>query len=185
MCVAGENRVLVLYGTTDGQVGKIAGAIAETLRHDGADVDLMNAAGPGVDPAPEDYSAVVVAASVHAGGYQRPVLRWVSAHAESLKSRPNAFVSVCLGVLEKNPKTDASLLGIAKRFFSMSNWEPRVFKIVAGALPYTKYNWLKRWTMRRIVAKVSKDIDTRRDYEYTDWEDLKAFTHAFSQQARG
>jgi flavodoxin len=90
--------ILVLYGTTDGQTAKIAAAIASTLRMEGAQVHLVNAARPGPDPRPEDYAGVIVAASVHAGGYQKAARRWVGARA-SLSPIPSSFVSVCLGVL--------------------------------------------------------------------------------------
>jgi len=175
--------LLVLYGTTDGQTAKIAAAIADTLRSQAAEVDLVNAADRHANPLPDGYAAVVVAASVHAGGYQSAVRRWVKAHAGALATRPTAFVSVCLGVLEHNPRTDAELSKIANKFFALTGWQPTVLKIVAGALKYTKYNWLKRWIMRRIVAKAHGDTDTSRDYEYTDWNDLKAFAIEFKRRS--
>ena len=61
------------------------------------------------------------------------------------------------------------------RFFEKTAWTPTIRKIVAGALPYTRYNIFKRWMMRRIVRKAGGDTDITRDYEYTDWSDLSAF----------
>jgi menaquinone-dependent protoporphyrinogen oxidase len=174
--------ILVLYGTTDGQTAKIAAAIASTLRIEGAQVHLVNAARQAPDPRPEDYAGVIVAASVHAGGYQKAVRRWVAAHARGLGAMPTGFVSVCLGVLEHNPATDRELTAIKQRFFTATGWQPTVTKIVAGALPYTRYNWLKRWVMRRIAAKHHSDVDTSRDYEYTDWNDVKAFAREFQRE---
>ena len=175
-------RTLVLFGTTDGQTAKIAAAIGATLRTDDITVDVIDA---GVVPVkPEDYDAVVVAASVHAGGYQRAVRRWVRAHAAALGARPTAFVSVCLGVLQPDPKVQREVTDIASRFAAGAGWRPSVIKTVAGALPYTRYNWFKRWMMRRIVAKAGGDTDTSRDYEYTDWADLRAFTQQFARTVR-
>lgn len=37
-----QPRILILYGTTEGQTRKIAGAIAETLRSEGADVGVRH-----------------------------------------------------------------------------------------------------------------------------------------------
>ena len=95
-------RILVFYGTTNGQARKVARAVAETFRAEGAAVDLVDAASR-TDPAPELYTACVVTASVHIGGFQRSVRRWVKAHASALNVAPTAFVAVCLGVLEHNP----------------------------------------------------------------------------------
>jgi len=159
--------VLVLYGTTDGHTRKIADFVGDTLRSRRARIDLVEARHG--DVRPEDYAAVVVAASVHARGYQRAVKRWVRAHAQGLAARPTAFVSVCLGVLQEGPKVHQDLANIVERFRAETGWRPTVTKIVAGALLYTHYWWLKRWVMKRIAGKAGGGTDTSRDYEYTDW----------------
>jgi len=175
MTDASAPRFLVLYGTTDGQTTKVAAAIGEALSAAGMTAEVANAAGLW-DPAPEEFTGVIVAASVHAGGYQRAVVRWVTSHAAALRQRPTVFVSVCLGVLEHKPEVDQHLQSIMEKFFTETGWKPTETKVVAGALKYRQYNWLKRWMMKRIVAKAHGDTDTSRDYEYTDWKDLEAFT---------
>jgi menaquinone-dependent protoporphyrinogen oxidase len=171
-------RILIVYGTTEGHTARVAGAVAETLHRTGAVVDVHAADDPA--PAPDGYDAVVVAASVHAGRYQRAVRKWVKAHAAVLTRKPTAFVSVCLGVLQHDPKAERDLRAILDRFVSETGWKPAVSKFVAGALPYTKYGWLQRVIMKRIVEKAGGDTDTRRDFEYTDWNDLRHFAADFS-----
>jgi menaquinone-dependent protoporphyrinogen oxidase len=178
-------NVLIIYGTTDGHTRKVAEALAQAVRAEGVSADVIEASSRrarGLSAA--SYDAVIVAASVHIGGYQRGVRRWVTAHAKQLDTRPSAFLSVCLGVLEHNPKTDRDIEAIMARFFARTGWMPKVRKVVAGALPYTKYNFIKRWMMRRIVAKAGGDTDTSRDYEYTDWNDLRSFARDFVRAYR-
>jgi menaquinone-dependent protoporphyrinogen oxidase len=103
----------------------------------------------------------------------------VRTHAEALNVRPTAFLPVCLGVLEANPMTHLELEGIVKRFLDATGWRPASRHYVAGATPYTRYNFIKRWMIKRIVAKGGGDTDTSRDVEYTDWNDLREFTRAF------
>jgi menaquinone-dependent protoporphyrinogen oxidase len=170
-------RILVVYGTTEGHTAKVAGAIAETLHRNGVLVDVRAAGEPA--PAPDGYDAVIVAASVHAGRYQRSVLNWVRAHASVLSHKPAAFVSVCLGVLQHDATVEHDLQTIVDQFVASTGWRPGVVKFVAGALPYTKYGWLRRLVMKRIVAKAGGDTDTSRDYEYTDWTDLRHFAANF------
>lgn len=178
-----ERRFLLLYGTTDGHTRKVAGAIADELRSFGDTVDVVNAERIRPPVLPGDYAAVIVAGSVHVGGYQRSVRRWVRAHREALADRPTAFVSVCLGVLEHNPHTDRELDRILTRFFDKTGWHPTMTKVVAGALLFTKYGWLKRHAILAIVRKqLSSNVDTTRDYEYTDWNDVRAFAREFRQQ---
>ena len=170
-------RLLVLYGTTEGHTRKVSRRLATMFGVYGIDVDVVHAGAVDVDP--QCYHAIVVCASVHGGRYQRNVIKWVRAHAPALSTKRTAFVSVCLGVLQKDPKVDRDLDGIAERFFAATNWQPARVKKIAGALMYRKYGFFKRWIMKRISAKAGGDIDTTRDYEYTDWNDLQAFVDDF------
>jgi menaquinone-dependent protoporphyrinogen oxidase len=94
-------------------------------------------------------------------------------------AKPAAFVSVCLGVLQHDAKVQHDLQTMVDEFVASTGWRPSVVKFVAGALPYTKYGWLQRLVMKRIVAKAGGDTDTSRDYEYTDWNDLRHFAAEF------
>jgi menaquinone-dependent protoporphyrinogen oxidase len=174
------SRALIIFGTTDGHTAKVAWAIANQLSRSGHEADLIDARDGEPNPAP--YDAVVVAASVHAGGYQRQIAHWVSKHVAALDRKPNAFVSVCLGVLQHDPKVDLELQSMLDRFFESTGWRPLETKIVAGALKYTQYNFIKRWIMKRIVKMAKGDTDTTRDYEYTDWDDLRQFTVRFAER---
>ena len=173
-------RILVLYGTTEGQTAKIAKAMAATLEGLGLDTVVIEAGT--CDPLPQHYAAVIVAASVHAGSYQREVGRWVREHVGQMATMPAAFVSVCLAVAHREPKAVAEAQAIVDRFLDEARWHPAMSKIVAGALLYTRYSILKRWIMKRIVAKQGGDTDTSRDYEYTDWNDVRAFAGEFARR---
>lgn len=176
-------RMLVLYGTTEGHTARIAQSIGDTLRARGDEVDLVQASRPGPNPA--DYAGIVVAASVHGGRYQRGVQAWVRSNVYMFGDRPTAFVSVCLGVLQHDATVQREVQDIVTRFLLSTGWRPAITKIVAGALPYRKYNWLKRWLMRRIVAKAGGETDTSRNWEYTDWSDLRDFAEQFAALIHG
>jgi menaquinone-dependent protoporphyrinogen oxidase len=173
------SRILVLYGSTDGQTAKIARVLGDALRAQGRGVDIIQA---GRDaPGPDAYAGIVVAASLHAGGYQRSVRKWVRTHARVLNGKPTAFLSVCLAVLQKEPQVQQHLSDIISRFLTATGWQPTMTKPIAGALLYTHYNPFTRWIMKRIVRKAGGDADTSRDFEYTDWGDLRAFADDFGR----
>lgn len=176
------SRILVIYGTTEGQTGKIARFLGDALRAEGVAADVVDARTS--RPTPGDYDAVIVAASVHASGYQHSVRRWVRENAAALNEKPGAFVSVCLGVLQPDPKVQQELAAIIGRFLDATHWRPMVTKNVAGALMYSRYGWIKRWIMVRIVRKAGGDTDTSRDYEYTNWDDVRAFAGEFVRLVR-
>lgn len=176
------NRILVLYGTSEGQTRKIADAMGDAMRANGLDVDVIEAGGS-TDPDPDNYAGVIVAASVHAGGYQKPVGAWLRAHVDRLGRMPTAFVSVCLSILSTKGEGGTEAEAIPKRFVEGLRWQPTIVKIVAGALLYTQYNFLVRFMMKRIVRAAGGDTDTSRDYEYTDWNDVRAFAVEFGRRA--
>jgi menaquinone-dependent protoporphyrinogen oxidase len=175
-------RILVLYGTTERHTEKIAKAIGSSLKTDGFEISIVEA-GTG-DPAPSGYDAVIVAASLHAGKYQQAVAAWVCSHLAGLSQKPTAFVSVCLATASKRPGAAAEVEAINTRFLAQLGWHPTVTKPVAGALLYTQYNFFIRWFMKRIAAKEGGDTDTSRDYEYTDWADLRRFAQEFGRRIR-
>ena len=174
------DRILVLYGTTDGHTAMIAQTIGDTLKADGFDADVIRAGT--ADPRPSDYAGIVVAASVQAGGYQKAVGRWVASARQGVRQQADGFRQRVPGVLQKDQKVDADLAAIAARFLDAAGWHPTVRKVVAGALLYTQYRFFKRWIMKRIVAKAGGDTDTSRDYDYTDWNDVKEFARTFGRR---
>jgi len=176
-------RILILYGTTDGHTARIAESIRGTLLARGDQVDIVEAGRSGPNPA--DYAGIVVAASVHGGRYQRRVRSWVRANAFVLGNTPTAFISVSLGVLQQDPAVQREVQAIVNRFLLSTGWRPAITKNVAGALLYRKYGWLKRWVMKRITAKAGGNTDTRRNWEYTDWDDVRVFADQFAALVHG
>jgi menaquinone-dependent protoporphyrinogen oxidase len=113
------------------------------------------------DCRPDGYDGVVVAAPVRGGRYQKSVRRWVRAHAGALNGTTTTFVSVCLGVLQRDPAVNRTLKTIMNGFLAETGWKPSVTKVVAGALPYTRYNWFIRRVMKRIAAKPAATLMRR------------------------
>lgn len=176
-------RILIVYGTTDGHTRKIAQVLAEDLRANLCSVDVVDAAALRRRLSPEGYDGVIVAASVHIGDYQKTVTRWVGQHAPMLNIMPSAFLSVSLAVVERRAQARTEIVTIMERFLDRSGWRPAMTRMVAGALLYTRYGWLKRQMVKRIVEKAGGDTDTTRDYEYTDWNDVRDFACEFAQLA--
>jgi menaquinone-dependent protoporphyrinogen oxidase len=177
------SRILIFYGTTDGHTAKVAHVLGGNLQNAGATVHIVDAGSGHTDPRPRDYDAVIVAASIHVSAYQPAVGRWIQAHNRELTGMPSAFLSVCLGVLQSEPEVQKELNRIMEKFFASVGWRPMVSCSVAGALLYTRYGWLKRWMMQRMSRKAGMETDTSRDYEYTDWDQLRAFAESFLERA--
>ena len=49
----------------------------------------------------------------------------------------------------------------------------------AGAVLYTKYDFVTRMVMKKISASEGHSTDTSRDHEYTDWGEVAKFTDEY------
>jgi len=168
--------VLVAFASHDGQTRKIAERIATVLRarrHAVELLDLGRTAPRTLDLS--RFQAVVIGSPIRAQGYLRPVLRFVRTHRAQLERLPTLFLSVGLAVLSKIGDGRAQTMRIVEKLVAETGWHPGRIELVAGALKYTRYNFLVRFLMRRISRKEGGETDTSRDHEYTDWTAVDRF----------
>jgi menaquinone-dependent protoporphyrinogen oxidase len=179
-------NVLVAFASHDGQTQKVAERIATVLlirRHEVELVDLGRTASGPVDLS--RFQAVLVGSPIRAQGYLRPVVRFVRTHRTQLDRLPTLFFSVGLAVLSKIGDGRAQTMRIVEKLVAETGWHPGRIELVAGALKYTRYNFLVRFVMRRISRKERGDTDTSRDHECTDWAAIDRFAVEFVDQLEG
>jgi len=73
---------------------------------------------------------------------------------------------------ERRAQSAADVQRMVHGFLDQTGWHPQHIRATAGALMYSKYNFLIRFVMRRIAQKDGAPTDASRDYEFTDWEAL-------------
>jgi menaquinone-dependent protoporphyrinogen oxidase len=175
--------VAVFYATREGHTHKIAERVADDLRKRGFEAAVKNLRDDDAITL-SDYAGAILAASVHIGTHEPEMVAFVKQHRAELESMPSAFLSVTLSevgaeranaTVEEHARFVADVQGMLNRFFEDTGWHPQRVKPVAGALLYTKYNFLICFVMRRIAKKAGAETDTSRDYEYTDWVALDHF----------
>lgn len=172
---------LVLYATREGHTELIAEHLRETMSSRGVAAHIVDAAQLPGNFRLEDYHGALIAASVHVQHHEKEVTHFVKQHREQLESMPTVFLSVSLSEagaenpensLEQRNKSAADVQRMIDRFLAETRWCPSRITAVAGALLYTKYNFLIRFIMKRIAAHEGGGTDTTRDYDYTDWAAL-------------
>jgi menaquinone-dependent protoporphyrinogen oxidase len=172
------SRILIAYGTGEGQTGRVAARIADAARERGHGVESVDlgATTPGD---PSEYDAVVLGASIHAGSHQESVREFARAHREELAALPTAFFQVCLTAAEDTEEARETTDGYVAGFVDETGFEPDAVATFAGAIAYSKYGFLKRLLMKRIAASELEATDTSRDYEFTDWDAVDDFAGWF------
>jgi menaquinone-dependent protoporphyrinogen oxidase len=167
-------NVLVIYASTHGHTGRIAGRIAEDLRQVGHRADLREV-GDARKVDPRDYDLVIVGASVHAGRHQREIASWVKHNAQSLNAMPSAFFSVSLTAAEDSARAQSLAAELAQRFGHEAGWAPQLTTTFAGALQYREYGFFTRRLIRRMAMSHGHTGDTSRNVDFTDWEAVETF----------
>jgi len=183
----------VFFATREGQTRKIADRVAADLHAHHIDVDIIdvrNARAP--IPWPE-YAVGFVAASVHARHHEREMIVFVRRHRNELTHLRAVFLSVSLseaGAEDPNAPADrraqaaADARGMIDVFIGKTGWRPARSVPVAGALAYTRYNFLIRFVMKRIARKQGASTDTSRDHEFTNWPALDTMVDEVAGPAR-
>lgn len=176
-------KVLVVYGTTEGQTRKIARFVADNLQRSGDKVTLLDATEAAWDLWLGEYDAAILAASIHAGQYQSAIVRFARRHYERLNQMPSMFISVSLSAADKDPEALKSIARCADDLAHISGWKAEV-KHVAGAFRFTEYDFFKRWVMK--LAAWEKGVKASAkdgDLELTDWAQVNEIVNTYRQRA--
>ena len=172
-------KILIGYGTTEGQTARIADHIAELIRSHGIEaqaLDLKQSKDTGLD----GYDAVIVGGSIHMGKHEDHVVDFVRKNRLKLESLPSAFFSVSLAAHGDMANAEAYLA----KFEQETGWQPTQVGLFGGALLYRQYGFIKRLMMKKIVSDKPGNLstDTSRDHIYTDWDEVERFAEAFLER---
>lgn len=165
-------KLLIVYGTTDGQTAKIAKAMLKTAHGLGHSVALERADGD--DPiTPTGFDAAILAGSVHAGGYQAPLVTYARENKGALDRMPTLFVSVSLTAAGDDKEDWEGLDECVARFSDRTGWVPGRVEHVAGAFKFGDYGFFTYWAMRWIARQKQQEVGPKEEREYTDWAALE------------
>jgi menaquinone-dependent protoporphyrinogen oxidase len=173
--------VLVVYATREGHTKKVANYVADRVRTRGLPVEVLDAAEIPHQFPLDSYAAAVVCASIHIGVHEKEIVQFVKRHRDELRQIPTAFLSVSLAeagaedaklTQAQREAATADVNRMIETFTVNTGWRADAAVPVAGALMYSKYNWLVRWMMKRIAKANGAPTDSSRDWVFTDWEAL-------------
>ena len=179
--------ILVLYATRQGHARRIADYLAAAVQKHDFSAEIVDAGKLPEGFLLDAYSGAWLTASVYGGRHEPEMIEFVKLHLAGLERIPNAFLSVSLSEAgAKDPKAPAEQRSRAAAdvqrmidaFLNETGWRPKRIQPVAGALLYTKYNFVMRFIMKHIVRNATGATDTSKDYVYTDWTALDRFVDA-------
>ncbi|NJN47384.1 MAG: hypothetical protein HC808_13960 [Candidatus Competibacteraceae bacterium] len=180
------SNILIAYATSEGQTAKISKVLSQQLQSSGHRVELIELEShhPGLDV--QRFDAVIVAASVHAGRHQKSAVRFATHHAEALRSKTTALVSVGLAVVATEEAGRQRADEQVSAFLEQVGWQPDLIEKLGGAFRYSQFSKFKRWLFRLSQRLFRKDLDRQgwpdltADNELTDWAELRRFGNEFA-----
>jgi menaquinone-dependent protoporphyrinogen oxidase len=174
-------KLLIAYGSTEGQTQKIAENLAAHIRRRGLDVTVYDADRRTRDIQIDTFDAIIVASPVHQKLHHTSIRDFVIAHRRLLEIKPSAFISVSLSAAVPGGVSHAQ--EYVDHFIEATGWRPENYIMVAGAVRLAEYDFFKEQILRHVVFK-DRPADTLlgRDHEFTDWDALHEFTNRFVDQ---
>ncbi len=171
---ASTMKTLIVYFSKHGQTEAIAKRIAVVMDTTDQSVEIVSVTEAHRIDSLDVYDIVILGSPIYLKRHSKRLKRFVGRHLGSLRKKQTAFFSVSLSAAgDATQRKDA--FDCMNSFLESCNWSPSTTEIFAGALPYSKYNWLTRWIMKRIARKAGGDMDTSRDYEFTNWNKVETF----------
>ena len=170
-------RVLIAYATTEGQTRKIATTVAGQVRGRDHDVRLVDITSKPSDVHPNDFDAIIIAASVHQEKHQDDIEAFVSASKNVLATKPTLFLSISLAAAFEEGRGDAEKY--IDSFMKNSGWKPDKSLAVAGALRSNEYDYYQQQILEHVVLKDRSVDHPEQDHEFTDWDALSGAVDSF------
>jgi len=175
-------KILIVYGTREGQTKKIAERIAEILRTRNYEAEVKDSKTLASDFTVEEYGGILVGSSVQMARWASAVTRFIQRYRNDLKKVPSGFFSCSLsdanGTIEQRKHFDAHLT----RYLKENGWSPDMIGRFGGALAWTRYGFCKRMIMLMAAKVGGQPHDTSQDFEYTDWKVVEQFANDFATE---
>ncbi len=173
--------VLVLYATVEGQSRKIAEHVCDHAVRQCRMARVANITNLPDDLDPAAYDALILVAPVHMGRHHQSAVHFIRDNAALLQKHPAALVSVSLHAVGLEPGDADEAREYVDQLAGETGWIPEAVHYAAGALKYAKYDFFKRWMMRRIASEkgLSGEPGDGDEIEFTDWRALDDFVDDF------
>ena len=179
------SKYLIIYGTKEGQTAKIAEQIGNFIREKSCDADVYDARKIPRGLSIEPYVGVIVGSSLHYLRWSHKAADFVVGQQPRITTAQSAFFSVSMmASAPDDPKVIEELKKASNKFFDATNWHPATVEHFAGGLAWSKYGFFTRYLMKAISYAQHKPVDTSKDQEFTNWDQVRKFAENFVERTR-
>ena len=170
-------KILIAYGTTEGQTRKVAETISTQIERLGHEVELFDTANPQKDLKIGSFDKIILAGSVHQKDYQESLKLFIEANLPVLNNKQTMLISVSLASAFDDRQEEAK--GYTSKLSERPGWNPTKILLVAGAIIYDEYDYFKEQIIKHIALQ-GRSVDVKEgNQEFTDWSELAANVENF------
>lgn len=163
-------RVLIIFGTVEGQTRKISEFVEQQIRSAGHEVELFDTEDRLASLSFDGIDKVVLAAPVHESRHPKSFEVFVSASLAELKVRQTLLISVSLKAAFPEGIEEAQ--DYLTEMEMRTGLEPNKKALVAGAVRMNSYGYYESQIIQN-VALDGRDVSLVDGVrEFTDWDSL-------------
>lgn len=170
-------KVAIVFGTIEGQTGKIARFAKQHLRALGHEVAMFDVADHTAVIDIESADKVILAGSVHERRHPEDFEVFLLAQRDALNAKGPLLLSVSLNAAFTAGREEAQ--EYVTELTMRTGLEPRQVALVAGAVRSGKYDYFASMVLRHVVLKDRPSVPADETHEFTDWDQLRAAIDLF------
>jgi menaquinone-dependent protoporphyrinogen oxidase len=170
-------KVAIVYGTIEGQTGKVARFVSQHLKAKGHEVRMFDAKDHSVDIDIADAEKVILAGSVHERRHPEDFEVYLMAQRDALNAKESLLLSVSLSAAFKAGREEAQ--DYVTELSMRTGVDPTQVALVAGAVRSRKYDYFSSMVLRHVVLRDRPSIPADGTHEFTDWDQLRDAVDTF------
>jgi menaquinone-dependent protoporphyrinogen oxidase len=172
-------KTLIVYETSEGQTANIARFIAEIIRENGHQVEVLDVKHIPFTFGLDKFDSFIFGGSVHVNHLPGELKSFIYLHQSLIRPRPSALFSVSLTEAAHGVEARTKIENYFSEFLDELDWQPSLTASFAGAITYTRYGYFKRSLLKQVSRANGLGTDPNRDYEYTNWRAVHSFADEF------
>ena len=159
------SKILVAYATAAGSTAEVAEAIGETLRGEGAQVEVKQAK---TVADITGYDAVVLGSGVRASRIYGEAIKFIQTNQDALSKIPVAYFVVCMTMQEDTEACRLQAQEFADQMIAAApSVQPVDTGLFGGLMDYERISWLLRLLIQHVIKQQEGDA--------RDWDAIRAW----------